>query len=125
MPDTSIWNQFPIVAVVVLALAFVGGGFYAFARWVWSEYCKERDKDRTWRVEQNKARAEATEIQNTAWQTTVKEMAARWEQQDKEREGTLKAIADATAKMLDKLDRHDERAQRIEAKVDVQSRRRT
>jgi hypothetical protein len=114
MPPAAIWQEFPNIAVIVLVLALIGGGFYTFARWVWMEYCVERDKDREWREEQNSAREDALKIQNSAWQDTIKELAARWEQQDREREGTLKAIAEATTKMLDKLDRHDERAARIE-----------
>jgi len=114
MPDTAIWNQFPVVAVIILFLAVIGGGVFAFARWAWKEYSRERDKDRLWREQQNAAREASTEKQNTAWQQTVKELAEHWEEQDRDRESVLKDIAAATAKMLEKLDRHDERAARIE-----------
>lgn len=114
MPPVTAWNEFPALAVVILFLAVIGGGLYTVARWFWGEWCKERDKDRAWRDAQNAAREQATEKQNASWQQTVKELAARWEQQDREQEGTLKAIADAMARMSEKLDRHDERAARIE-----------
>lgn len=124
MPAVTVWNEFPVIAVIALFLILIGGGFYTFARWAWTEYCKEREKDRIWREEQNTAREAATKEQNAAWQGTVQDLAQRWEAQDREKEGTLKAIADATKAMLEKLDRHDERAARIEENTKPLPRRR-
>lgn len=114
VPDASIWGQFPVLAVVFLALALTGGGLFIFAKWVWGEYCKERDKDRQWRESQNDKREMATREQNQAWQKTVNDMASRWEKQDEERNGVLLGIAEATQRMLRQMDEHDKRAERIE-----------
>lgn len=118
LPSATIWERFPEIAIVILVLVVIAAGVFLFLKWAWSEYSKERDKDRAWREEQNKSRQDASDKQNLDWQTTVNKLADRWQEQDKEREGTLKAICDATSRMLDKLDKHDERAQRIERFVE-------
>lgn len=114
MPPTTIWEQFPLLAVVILTLGVVGGGLYGVARWVWGEWCKERDKDRAWREMQNTAREQAEEKRDFAWQLTVKDLAKQQEENNKAREyrddkrdETLRAIVDTLAKISGKLEEHD------------------
>lgn len=114
VPPTDAWNQYPLIAVIALFISMLGIGGFSLAKWVWGEYTKERGIDRAWRENQNAAREVSLKEQALLWQGTVKDLANRWEEQDKERLAALNAISAVTNKILDKFEEHDERAKRIE-----------
>ncbi len=93
LPTGDVWVQFPLVAVIVACFAIAGGGIFYFTRWIWGEYKKERDKDLAWRESQNKAREDAVAEQNRLWREAMAERDLRYEQYDKERQGTLAQLA--------------------------------
>lgn len=125
VPPTDAWSQYPLIAVIALFIAMLGIGLFAGAKWIWGEYTKERNTDRAWRENQNAAREVSLKEQALLWQGTVKDLANRWEEQDKERLAALKEISAATNKILGKFDEHDERAKRIEQHTSTLPKKRT
>lgn len=120
LPTGEVWVQFPIVAVIVACFALAGAGIFFFTKWIWGEYKKERDKDLEWRGAQNKLREEAVAEQNKLWRESmairdaqIAQRDARYEQYDRERQGTLREIAVSVANMANDLKDHDERAKNI------------
>jgi len=117
MPPDEVWNQAPIVGLIVLVIAALGGGLFIAVRWAWDQVKTAIKEDREWRDAQNEKRELAAAAQNKAWQDAIEKMSTRWELQDKQRENTLSAIAGATNRMLEKLDAHDQHARSISEAV--------
>jgi hypothetical protein len=113
LPTGDVWVQFPLVAVIVACFALAGIGIFAFTKWIWGEYKRERDKDLAWRELQNKAREDAVAEQNRLWREAMAARDLRYEQYDKERQGTLAQLAASMAGLVTKLDDHDVQAKEI------------
>jgi hypothetical protein len=127
LPPASTWGEFPVISVIVLCFALAFVSIFFAIRWVWGAYCKEREKDLAWRAEQNKQREQAAAEQNKLWREAVAERDARYEIYDRERQGTLKELADTMAGMVKQLTDHDEQAKEIKQivqRVDVNTQRR-
>jgi hypothetical protein len=119
LPPASTWDQFPVVAVIVLCLAAALVAIYFFKRWVWSEFKKERDLDRTWRESQNDKREIAMAEQNQLWREAMIERDQRWEEADKEKQVTLKDMAGMMGRMIQMLSEHDLQAKDIRFQVEA------
>ena len=119
LPPTSTWDQFPVVAVIVLCLAAAFVAIYYFTRWVWSEFKKERDLDRVWRESQNDKREAAVAEQNQLWREAMIERDQRWEEADKQKQVTLKDMAGMMGRMIQMLSDHDTQAKDIRVQVEA------
>jgi hypothetical protein len=119
LPPTSTWDQFPVVAVIVLCLAAALVAIYYFTRWVWSEFKKERDLDRVWRESQNDKREAAVAEQNQLWREAMIERDQRWEEADKQKQVTLKDMAGMMGRMIQMLSDHDTQAKDIRVQVEA------
>lgn len=113
LPSAEIWKEYPLVSVIVLCFALACVAVFFFTRWVWTEYCKEKDKDLAWRETQNMARERAVAEQNALWREAVAERDIRYERYDKERQGTLTQLAETMAGMVEQLQAHDSQAKEI------------
>ena len=113
LPSGDTWSQFPLVAVLVLCFALAGTGIFFFTRWIWTEYKAMRAEDLAWRQRQNEAREAAEAEQNRLWREAMSARDARYEQYDRERQGTLAQLAASMAGIADQIKDHDRQAKRI------------
>lgn len=114
-PSGDVWVQYPLVAVIVLCFVVAGGAIFAFTKWIWGEYKKVQEADRIWKETQNKAREEAEAEQNRLWREAMSNRDARYEQYDRERQGTLAKLADSMAGIATQIKDHDLQAKEIMA----------
>lgn len=113
LPTGDVWLQFPLVAVIVLVIALLGLSVFGFTKWIWGQYKIERDKDLAWREDQNAKREAAIAEQNRLWRESVIAMNARYEQYDRQRQGTLEKISASLESVAADLKAHDMQAKEI------------
>jgi hypothetical protein len=113
LPSSETWVQFPVVAVIVLCIALIAAAVFAFTKWVWGEYLKQRDLDLQWREGQNTKREASVAEQNKLWRDAMALRDARYEQYDKERQELLAQISASMAGVAHQLQEHDDQAKRI------------
>jgi hypothetical protein len=92
LPSESVWAQYPIVAILILAGAIVAAAFYKLWRellaWIEAQDNKreaEREKQRIWQAEQDKVR-------DLRWQAFLKGMQDDWITQDGRHTETLDTL---------------------------------
>lgn len=92
MPNETLWTQYPIVGILILAGGIVAGAFYRLWRellnWIEMQDNKreaEREKQRIWQAEQDKVR-------DLRWQEFLKSMQDEWIAQDGRHTETLDAL---------------------------------
>jgi uncharacterized oligopeptide transporter (OPT) family protein len=113
IPPVDTWGQFPLVGVIVLCFIVAALGVFYFTRWIWSEYKKIRAEDLAWRERQNAAREAAVAEQNRLWREAMTVRDARYEQYDRERQGTLAQLAESMAGIASQISEHDAQAKNI------------
>ncbi|MHC1730455.1 MAG: hypothetical protein AB9888_00255 [Bacteroidales bacterium] len=123
LPPVDTWLEFKIISVVVLIFALIAMGAFFLLRWAWAQFCEERDKDKSWREQQDAKREASAAEQNKLWRETVADISRRQETQDKEQASTLQKIAESLVLLHEKLGAHDERAERIETKLETPARK--
>jgi hypothetical protein len=106
LPDPATWDQFPVVAVIVLCFAAAGTGIFYFIRWVWTEFKAEQVRQRTFEAEQNLLRETNIKAQNDLWRQTIMEIETRRDENDVVHEQTLQQLTGI-------LGAHDQQAKEI------------
>lgn len=107
MPPESLWLQYSIVGILVLAAGFIAAAFYRLwgdlLKWIETQDQKrevEREKQRTWQAEQDRVRDER-------WQKFLSNMQESWLKQD---QGHTEAIQDLIGKidvLIHTVEKHD------------------
>lgn len=113
LPSGAVWNQYPDVAVVVLCFALATVALFVFLKWAISEYKKFRTEDLMWREKQNISRDSAVAEQNRMWREAMGSRDSRYEQYDRERQGTLTKLVEAMTGLADQISEHDVQAKEI------------
>ena len=113
LPSGAVWSQYPDVAVVVLCFALAAVSLFVFLKWSLSEYKKFRSDDLLWRKEQNWERDAAVAEQNRLWREAMSLRDSRYEQYDRERQGTLTQLVEAMAGLAEQISEHDVQAKEI------------
>ncbi len=118
MPPASLWIQFAVVGIVVLATGAIAGGFYKLWKdqlaWIEKQDAKreeerqnqdaerkdERDKQRTWEAQQ-------TTIRDTQWQSFLKTMQDQWLAQDCRNTEVLTKLVEKIDELKTVVNNHD------------------
>lgn len=101
MPQDSIWLQFGIVSIIVLATGVMWREVTKFVREQDKKRDEEREKQRAWQAEQDRIRDER-------WQTFLESMQAEWIAQDGRNNQTIKDMIAKVQELLDVVQRHDQ-----------------
>ncbi len=107
MPPESIWSQYPIIAILILAAGVIALAFYRLWKdllhWFESQDIKrdaEREKQRLWQAEQDK-------IRDLRWQEFLKSMQDEWIQQDGRHTEVLKQLSAKVDMLIMSVNNHD------------------
>lgn len=118
MPPESVWIQYSIIAILILATGAIAGGFYKLWRdqlaWIDKQDAKreeerkgqdaerkeEREKQRTWEAQQ-------TTIRDTQWQAFLKTMQDQWLAQDIRYAAVLTTLVEKTNDLIVAVNNHD------------------
>lgn len=107
MPPESLWLQFSIVGILILAAGIVGAAFYKLWRellaWIETQDNKrevERERQRIWQAEENKVR-------DLRWQEFLKSMQDEWIEQNGRHTEALKQLIGKVDILIEKVNNHD------------------
>lgn len=107
MPPESLWLQFSVVGILILAAGVVAAALYKLWRellsWIETQDNKreiEREKQRTWQAEQDKVR-------DLRWQEFLKSMQDEWIEQDGRHTEALKQLIEKVDKLIVSVNNHD------------------
>lgn len=118
MPPESLWIQYGIVGILILATGAIAGGFYKLWRdqlaWIDKQDAKreaerknqdaerkeEREKQRTWEAQQ-------VVIRDTQWQTFLKTMQDQWLAQDTRHTDALTKLVEKIHELTVAVNNHD------------------
>lgn len=116
MPPESVWNQYPIIAILILAAGVIALAFYRLWKdllnWFETQDAKrdaEREKQRVWQTKQD-------EIRDLRWQEFLKSMQDEWIQQDGRHTDALKDLIAKVDKLINAVNNHDTWARAKEGK---------
>lgn len=100
MPPESIWLQFSIIAIVVLAIGIVWREMRKFIEEQDTKREAEREKQRVWQAQQNK-------MSDERWQGFIQTMQAEWLKEDGRHSDVLQEMIERLDELLKKHDKHD------------------
>lgn len=100
MPQESIWLQFTIVAIVILAMGVIWREMKKFIDEQDRKRDEEREKQRTWQAEQDTVRDER-------WQDFLKSMQEEWIAQENVNTQAVQDLIKRVDDLLKRLDEHD------------------
>lgn len=107
LPPDSIWSQYPVVAILILAAGVIALAFYRLwkdlLKWFEAQDAKrdaEREKQRAWQAEQDK-------IRDLRWQEFLKSMQEEWSQQDGRHTELLKDLSNKVGQLIISVNSHD------------------
>ena len=107
MPPESLWTQYSIIGILILAVGIIAAGFYRLWRellgWIEVQDKKreeERDKQRAWENDQNISR-------DAQWQAYFKTMQDQWLVQDSRYVAIMAKLAEKIDEMKVILNDHD------------------
>ncbi len=97
MPSESIWVQFAIVAIVIMAISLIWREMKKFLDEQDLKRDGEREKQRLWQEAQGK-------ISDLRWQEFIKQMQLTWIEQDAQRIDAISLLNDSINKHIEKVD---------------------
>ena len=97
MPSESIWVQFGVVAIVVLAIGVIWREMKKFIDEQDSKREKERETQRTWQEKQDLLR-------DQRWQAFLKSMQDSWIVQNGQHSDALTQLTEAVNQHIEKVD---------------------
>jgi hypothetical protein len=97
MPTESIWVQFSVVAIVILAIGIIWRELKKFIDDQDAKREKERETQRTWQEKQDLLR-------DQRWQAFLKSMQDSWIIQDEQRGDVLEQLTAAVNQHIEKVD---------------------
>ena len=107
MPPESLWMQYPIIGILVLAAGVIAAVFYRLWKdllaWLEAQDVKrdaEREKQRIWQAEQDIIRDER-------WQQFLQKMQDQWNQQDGRHTEALKQLVGKVDTLIVTVNNHD------------------
>jgi hypothetical protein len=107
MPPESVWLQYSIVSILILAAGVIAAAFYRLWRdllnWFEAQDSKreiEREKHRSWQADQDKVR-------DLRWQEFLKSMQDEWMQQDGRHVEVLRQLSIKVDCLLAAVNNHD------------------
>lgn len=107
MPPESIWTQYPIIAILILAAGVIATAFYRLWKdlltWFETQDIKrdtEREKQRAWQARQD-------EIRDLRWQEFLKAMQAEWIKQDGVHTDALQDLIRKVDFLISSVNNHD------------------
>ena len=107
MPPESLWIQYSIIGILVLAAGIIAAAFYRLWRelltWIEQQDTKrqaERDKQREWEGEQN-------QIRDAGWQAFINAQQERWREQDCEDTKVLSELVKTIEELKITVNNHD------------------
>ena len=107
MPQASLWIQYSLIAILILATGIIAGAFYRLWRdllkWMDKQDEKrtlERDKQREWEAEQNKER-------DLRWQSFLKAQQESWLLQDVQNAIVMEKLITKIDGLTNSLNNHD------------------
>lgn len=100
MPSESIWLQFTIVAIVILAMTVIWREMKKFIDEQDKKREKERETQRVWQAEQDKLR-------DVRWQDFLKGMQDEWMAQDGVNTKAVQDLIKRVDDLLKRMDDHD------------------
>ena len=107
MPQASLWVQFSLIGILILAAGVIAAAFYKLwhelLSWIENQDLKreqEREKQRTWEAAQNKERDER-------WQAFLKTQQAQWLSQDVNHAAVLGRLVEKIEDLTTSINNHD------------------
>ena len=107
MPPESLWVQYPIIGLLVLAAGLIAVAFYRLWKdllaWFETQDAKrsaEREKQRAWQADQDRIRDER-------WQTFLQSMQDQWVEQDGRHTEALKQLSGKVDTLIVTVNNHD------------------
>ncbi len=107
MPPESVWEQYPVIAILILAAGVIAVAFYRLwkdlLKWFEEQDAKreaEREKQRSWQAEQDKVR-------DLRWQEFLKITQEEWTQQDGRHTDALKELSSKVGQLIITVNSHD------------------
>lgn len=107
MPPETIWNQYPIIAIIVLSAGVIALAFYRLWRdllaWFDAQDVKrgeERERQRAWQSNQD-------EVRDLRWQEFLKAMQAEWIKQDGVHTDALQDLIKKIDTLIASVQNHD------------------
>jgi Tfp pilus assembly protein PilO len=107
MPPETIWLQYSIVGILVLAAGIIAAAFYRLWKdllhWIEQQDVKrekERELQRTWQAEQDRVRDER-------WQEFLTSMQEEWLKQDGRNSEVLKQLSAKIDLLIVAVNNHD------------------
>ena len=107
MPPESLWLQYSIVGILILAAGIIASAFYKLLRellgWIEAQDKKrdaERDKQREWQAEQDRIRDER-------WQEFLSNMQEAWLKQDTNHIDAIKELIVKIDGLIQTVHNHD------------------
>jgi len=107
MPQASLWVQYSLIGILILAAGIIAAAFYKLwhelLSWIEQQDGKreqERDKQRAWEAEQNKERDER-------WQTFLKAQQTQWLSQDASHAAVLGKLVEKIEDLTTSINNHD------------------
>jgi Flp pilus assembly protein TadB len=100
MPSESIWLQFTVVAILILAAGVIWREVKKFVDEQDKKREDERERQRIWQEKQDKLRDER-------WQQFLQSMQDQWIKQDGRNNQTIKDLIVRMEDLIEKIDDHD------------------
>ena len=107
MPPVSLWEQYSVVGILILAAGVVAVGFYRLWHelldWFDKQDAKrelEREKQRIWQSEQDK-------IRDLRWQEFLQSMQDGWIAQDGRHTETIQDLVKKIELLIEEVRNHD------------------
>ena len=107
MPPESLWIQYSIIGILILAAGIIAAAFYRLwhelLAWIETQDKKreiERDKQRAWEGEQEKLR-------DAQWQAFIQAMQDSWLEQDGRNADVIKSLVQKIDQLTIAMNNHD------------------
>ena len=107
MPSQSLWIEYPVIGILILASAIIAYAFYKLwhelLNWIETQDNKrvvERERQRVWQAEQDK-------IRDMRWQQFLKDMQDEWILQDGRHTLVLKELISKVETLIVSINNHD------------------
>ncbi len=107
MPPESLWVQYSIIGILILAAGVIAAAFYKLwhelLTWIDAQDLKretERDRQRNWQADQDR-------IRDLRWQEFLKSMQDEWVEQDGRHTEALKSLIAKVEVLIISINNHD------------------
>lgn len=107
MPPESLWTQYSIVGILILAAGVIAAAFYKLWHELLDWFEKQDNKREVEREIQRNWQAEQDKLRDKRWQEFLQSMQEEWIAQDGRHTETIKQLVEKVDKLIAEVRNHD------------------